>query len=141
MEIGEPMGRSSLSPGPVCGVGGVQFHRSRAGNTQAQKYENMKLIFLEPPRRGSLRPGLGFPPTFSLAKVMSTFLLSRGQPREGFYLHALRGFKTPCGQTFPSQAKYGNLGPDQAVQQLSCLSSLTGQILAKTHHDLTAFSK
>ena len=58
--------------------------------------------------------------TFPLAKVMHTFLLSRSQPREGFYLHAQRGFKTPCGQPFPPQAKYGNLDPDRDPdQQLS----------------------
>ena len=66
--------------------------------------------------------------TFPLAKVMHTFLLSRSQPREGFHLHAQRGFKTPSGQPFPLQAKYGNLDPDRTQ-----ISSWTSELLKQAH--------
>ena len=66
--------------------------------------------------------------TFPLAKVMHTFLLSRSQPREGFYLHAQRGFKTPVGNLSPckpNMAIWTQIGPRSAVKQVSCLGRLT----------------
>ena len=51
--------------------------------------------------------------TFPLAKVMHTFLLTRSQPREGFYLLPRGGSRPPAGNLSPLLAKSGKWDPDR----------------------------